>query len=140
MNRLSRIIILLIIIIILISISFHYRIRDRLYQISYDFRNPNPRVNFKDTIQDILQHFQQIKHNELPEEYLNYTKSNQFDYQKLLKGKTYYLIGDHDIYKRIVGNFRIKHFIVKDSLYKQYILGGKDYVTLCKFVSVKLEC
>lgn len=109
----------------LISIAFifiiasYWQTCDYLYQIVYDFNNNNPEVTSKQQIDEILNEFEIVKFDSLDEEYLDYTKSDDSSYKKILIGSSYYVVKRKDINKRIVGKFRIKNFLSKDKYYKK---------------------
>lgn len=109
---------------IIFSISF-WITRDYLFQIIYDLRNENSRVDSKKSIDETLEELEKVKFEELDEEYMNYTKSNESRYRKILINSQYYVVKRKDINRRIVGKFRIKNFLSKDKYYKR-CLYNKD--------------
>ena len=64
-----------------------------------------------------------MKYKDLPDEYKSQTKSNQAPYVKMLQSKSYLIIEEDDIYRKIVGDYRIKDFLPKDQFYKKHILN-----------------
>ncbi len=107
----------------MIVVFFNWRIKDKLFEIRYDWRNDNKAVTSKDEINSILSGFKEIDYEELDEKYLHYTKSNEKKYRRLLRGLKYFEINREDFNKRIVGKFRVKEFICKDDFYKKCIFN-----------------
>ena len=63
--------------------------------------------------------------------YLTWSKSNQSKYKRLLSNSKYLVIKQDDFFKRIVGNFRIKDFVCKDSIFKKCLYdSNKEFYWL----------
>ena len=100
-----------------IVLLFNWRVRDKVFQIRYDLMNKNEVVVSKSQIETILAGIEKISYDQLDEEYLSYTKSDEDKYKKLVKDLPYYKIKRNDLNKKIVGHFRIKDFICTDDYF-----------------------
>ena len=106
------------------------------YASFYDREHPQQPVTSYKQIDEVLKRFQQISYPVLDTNYLQYSRSTETKYRKILESKTYYIIEGEDIYLFLVGNFRVKDFLAKDKFYtnnlhrlgdreKQYLLIDK---------------
>jgi len=91
--------------------------RDKILEHRYDLLHENEAVSSKIAIDSILGTFEKLRFNQLDQNYLSWTKSNKGKYKKILRRSVFRVIKQDDFYKKIVGNFRIKDFVCKDSLY-----------------------
>ncbi len=83
---------------------------------------PNPEVYTQEQLDEILSEFETLDFEELPEEYLEKSKSNHKKYKKHLEDASYLIIQRNDFYKKIAGKFRIRDFVCKDKFYKACLL------------------
>lgn len=97
---------------------FYWRANDLFLQYKYDWTHKNPSVYSTSEISHILDSYTTLPYSKLEQEYLDYTQSNTKKYKGMLSKKKYILIPKTDIYRKIVGNFRIKDFMCKDKYYK----------------------
>lgn len=88
------------------------------FEAKYDWFNNNPPVYSKIKIDEILDSYPSLTLKALDKEYLKYTKSTTSKYKDMLANGRYYPIPKKDLYKKIVGEFRINHFVCKDKYYK----------------------
>ena len=110
----------------------NWRIRDKLFEIKYDFLNNNKEIHTKKEIDLILKEIKKVKYSDLEERYLRYTKSNKKKYQEILKKVTFFEIERKDLNRRIAGRFRLKDFMCKDNYYKNCILQHEEKL-ICAF-------
>lgn len=117
-----------------------YRFRDPILMLRYDFFHKNQFVKGEEQIDKILSQFQSIPYSKLPDSYKKNTLSDQEPYHKMLRRSTYYLVPSADVYKKIVGPYRIKNFMPKDASYKsnQDRIEGKIVWLVDKRVLKKL--
>lgn len=118
----------IIFILVLLSIGalYYYPSRDFLLQTKYDLTHNNPNVNEQESIENILNQFQQIPYAEMEKQYLKNTQQDIAPFNKMLNKAVYYKIPRKDIYQKITGNFRIKDYLPKDDYYKQSLYSKKD--------------
>jgi len=101
---------------------------DPLYQLRYDFKTGQKPVTTITHINKTLESLLKVPATQLPPTYLNYSKYDQKPYTKIAKNKEFYFVENDDRYKFLVGKFRVKDFMTKDSFLKrrknlkQYIL------------------
>jgi len=115
-----------IIIAFLLSISYVVPIRENYLQIKFDLLNDNKPVKSNEEISKILDSLPNVKYDELNSEYKSKSKSDETKYKNLLKAKNYKKISTDDFFKKLVGNFRIKDFVCKDSFYTNSIKNSKN--------------
>lgn len=105
-------------------------------QYKYDLTHRNPPVYSHQKINDILNSYTSIPYSQVEKKYLDYTRSNRRKYKGMLQKKQYIIIPKTDIYRKIVGDFRIKDFLCKDKYYKdnsqELLLGLIDEKLLYK--------
>jgi len=113
-----------------------------MYQLVFDITTRQQPVQTYEEIDEILQQYEQIPVAELNEDYLNWTRINQPKYQKILAKTSFYKIPGKQIFKFIVGDFRIKHLLPQDDIYRYYIRTLKNdapiYLLINKEVLYKL--
>lgn len=99
---------------------------EKLFKWHYDFTSKQEIVTQPETIKSILNSFPTIPFSQLKKEYLTKTKYDKKKYNNLAKGSNFLIIKGIDIFKFIVGSFRIKDFLPKDDFYYENIdaLGG----------------
>jgi len=101
---------------------------DPLYQLRYDFKTGQKPVTTITHINKTLESLLKVPATQLPPTYLNYSKYDQKPYTEIAKNKEFYFVENDDRYKFLVGKFRVKDFMTKDSFLKrrknlkQYIL------------------
>ncbi|MBN4072855.1 DUF882 domain-containing protein [Crocinitomix catalasitica] len=84
----------------------------------YDEKHPQEDVLTRDGIDSVLNSFEQIPYPELSEAYKDSTDP-QRKFTKELNQRELYVITGDEIYKKVIGNYRLKDFLAKDSYYKQ---------------------
>lgn len=93
---------------------------DNFLQYKYDLSHKNEPVYTTNQTNKILKEYPIIPFSRLDKSYVNYTQSNTTKYKGMLSNSQYIVIPKSDIYKKIVGEFRIKDFMCKDKYYKDY--------------------
>lgn len=104
-------------------------LKEKFFEWQYDISNNQEIVTQSKEIKSILNSFPTIPFSQLKKEYLSKTKYDKKKYKKLAKGSNLLIIKGKDIFKFVVGNFRIKDFLPKDDYYYENIdaLGaGKE--------------
>jgi uncharacterized protein YcbK (DUF882 family) len=117
---------LLIVFAFTIGILYYWKTRDALLQVKYDLIHSDEYVDEKAEISKVLERYPLIHYKDMDENYLKETKQDIEPFRSMLAGASYYKIPQEAVYKRIVGNFRIKHFLPKDSFYKQSLVTKFD--------------
>lgn len=92
----------------------------------YDAFHENAYINKQQQIDQILQSFDKRPFALLPSTFKKATKMNLDPYQKLVNGQTFYILHKKDVYRRIVGNIRIKDLISRELEYKHLHYFSKD--------------
>jgi Peptidase M15 len=80
---------------------------------NYDQETKQKEVLSKEAIDDVVSSFETIKFNELSKSYKNYTDPDK-KFRSQLKNKTYRIVKGKDIFKFVVGKFRLKDFLASD--------------------------
>lgn len=126
----------------------YWRTRDWLEIRWYDKLNPQSYIDTKTEIDAVLNSLERIPFSELPQDYLTYTQSEEEPFQKMLNKQTYYKVKGRDIYRKLIGNHRIRDFLPKDRYYSAHLtdLGTEstlylllDKRLLYRFLELKKE-
>ncbi|MCB0515810.1 MAG: D-Ala-D-Ala carboxypeptidase family metallohydrolase [Chitinophagales bacterium] len=105
--------------------------REKYLELTFDFSHQNTRVNSQEEIEKILRSYPTLSFSELNNPYKEWTKSNEDKYKNILKNSQYRLIHQEDFFKKLVGDFRIKDFVCRDSVYRKCLFKKeKDYYWL----------
>ena len=118
----------LIIILFLIAIKINWQVKDKVLELLYDYQYENSEVTTRTKIDEVLSKIGHSNFQSLDSEYLDFTKSNEPSYKKLIQNLNYYKIEQGDLNKKIVGHFRLKEFICKDDYYKDCVLGDEEII------------
>lgn len=100
----------------LITLIWLYGI-ERLEQGIYDLNNENNYVRSQKEIDKILGRFKIVSYDQLPLSFKMRTKMDQAKYQAMVRTQKFYVIHKKDMYRRIVGNYRIKDLFSRDFEY-----------------------
>ena len=121
-NRLYLLQIVLLLVFVSLTLIWQYwRTQDLIGLWVYNLRYEEAYIDSKAEIDQVLQQFEKLSYDKLPDEYKVKTASNKDPYKGMLANKTYYVIrGDH-IYKKLIGDHRIRDFLPKDSFYKRHV-------------------
>jgi len=76
-------------------------------------------------ISEILNSLKSIEFDDLSSKYKESTKSDDSNYIKLLSSKRYMEITSDDFFKKLVGDFRIKNFVCKETYYNKSIRSNE---------------
>ena len=98
--------------------------RDRLLAMQYDLFHDNPAVTNRESVDSILYSLTEKKYGDLDERYLAWSRSDEPKYRKILRGSVYREIKREDFYRRIAGNFRIRDFVCRDSVYRRCLFDA----------------
>ena len=116
-------------IILLLCIAAYFtnwRLRDKLLEWSYDFKNENPDISSKAEIDKALSDLEIITYKDLDQEYLQFSKSNLPKYEKLIRNLKYYKVKRTQLNRKVVGDFRLKEFLCKDHYYRNCVLNRRE--------------
>jgi uncharacterized protein YcbK (DUF882 family) len=109
--------------------------QENIQEWIYDASHNNPKVTRFSQIDSVFQNLEIIAYSDIPKAVLNTTHSSKPQYAKHLKTKTYYKLSRQDFQKKVVGNYRLKHFLTTDALYATTITRNKpNYTCLDKRV------
>ena len=84
----------------------------------YDQETGQKEVLTKEGIDSVLNSFETISYSELGDSYINYSDPYK-NFEPQLKNSTYYVVEGGDIFKFLVGKFRVMDFLPSDGYYKQ---------------------
>jgi hypothetical protein len=82
----------------------------------YDTETGQKEVRTHAQLDSVLATFRQVGYNHLPAAYKAYTDSAEL-HKTMLSGKTYLVVEGKDIFKFLVGRFRVKDFLSRDKYY-----------------------
>lgn len=116
----------------------YWPVRDYLNQWQYDRTHEQSAVTSVTKIQALLAEFERIPYAQLDPSYLSNTLSDQSPYKSMLSAKRYYLIPQADIYRKVVGHYRIKDFLPKDEYYRSHVVSMGDSDKLYWLINPKL--
>lgn len=91
--------------------------KERFYQWQFDKFSQQEIVTSKQDIDNILQEFQSVPFAQLTKEYRAQTQYDLKKYTKLAQDANFLIIKGKDIFKFIVGDFRIKDFLPRDNYF-----------------------
>ena len=97
----------------------YYWLLENHYSKIYDLRNPQQPVTTKAGIDSVLKNFAQVSYTQLDKDYIAYSQSDVEKFKTILQGKIYYVVKGEDIFRFLVGNFRVKEFLVRDNYYSE---------------------
>jgi hypothetical protein len=100
----------------MITLTWFYGI-ERIEQALYDLNHTNTYVRNQKEIDQILSNFKVISFDQLPLSFKKRTKMDQAKYQAMVRTQKFYIIHKKDMYRRIVGDYRIKDLFSRDLAY-----------------------
>lgn len=100
--------------------------REMVQQWIYDINNENSYVAKQRQIDQIVGSFDKKPFALLPYRFKKATKMDLAQYQNLVGDQSFYILRKKDLYKRIVGNIRIKDLISKDLPYSSLHYFSED--------------
>lgn len=104
---------------LVLAINFVPEAREKYLVVKYDLLNNNPTIETEAGIKDILSAYPKLAYGKLDANYKNWSKSSASKYRKILSASRYCVIKQEDFFKKLVGDFRIMHFVCKDSIYNR---------------------
>ena len=108
-----------------VSYLFFWRVKRVVNGYLYDWSHTNPPIESIKGVDQILAEYDQISYNDLNENFLKKTQSHQPEFRTMLRKSTYYKIPTKDIYRRIVGPFRIYNFVSRDAFFRKSPFSSK---------------
>ena len=94
---------------------------EKFHEWQYDLTHKQAIITQSEKVKSILNSFPTIPFSQLKKEYLSKTKYEEKKYKNLAKGSNLLIIKGKDVFKFIVGSFRIKDFLPKDDYYYENI-------------------
>jgi len=110
-----------IIVIIAVAASIPWQVKDFVFQVTFDLFYENPVVESKEIVDEILTSFERVEINILEKDFRVKSKIDDLPYRNMLQGSKYYLVPQKEVYRRIVGNTRIKDLMSRDHFYMEAI-------------------
>lgn len=98
-------------------------LNEKFHQYQFDISTGQKIVTSKTNIDNIYNEFKTIKFSKFDDQYLSHTKYDIKKYKNLVKDANFLIVKGKDIFKYIVGNFRIKDFMPRDDYYYSNIDG-----------------
>ena len=86
------------------------------HEKKFDKESGQEEVLTKESIDAVVDGFETISFSELNEKYKSYTDP-QKKFRSALANKTYHIVRGDDIYKYVVGKYRVKNFLTMDDYY-----------------------
>lgn len=83
----------------------------------YDDEHGSKEILTKDGINEVLRTLELVSYDELPNSYLDYSDPFR-QHENKVKHRKWYVIEGEDIFKIIVGKFRIGYFLPRDKFYE----------------------
>lgn len=112
----------------LIGSFFFFETKNYWLQFYFDATQDNPAVTSKADIDKVLHQFETISYKKLDKAYLDHTLSNDKRFKNMLRKSTYYKVPQSALNQKLVGHFRIKHFMGKDQYLRDCVLGRVDTI------------
>ncbi|MEM6965959.1 MAG: D-Ala-D-Ala carboxypeptidase family metallohydrolase [Bacteroidota bacterium] len=94
-----------------------HRLKAAFYQWQFDKLSRQKAVTSKKKIDAVLAQFEKVHFSKMEKEYLTYTKFNQKKYRKLAQTSHFLIVEGKDIFRYLVGEFRVKDFLPRDKDY-----------------------
>ncbi|MEN0046260.1 MAG: D-Ala-D-Ala carboxypeptidase family metallohydrolase [Bacteroidota bacterium] len=128
LNKIAKIIFFLILVLAISAFFFHPKTRAIYLEKWYDFTSQQITPNSKESIKAVLNSFENIPFSKLDKAYLSFSKSDDPKYRKLLANTVYRKIYQADLFKKVVGDFRVIDFVVKDQYYQKVLFNKEEYL------------
>ncbi|MEL6671037.1 MAG: D-Ala-D-Ala carboxypeptidase family metallohydrolase [Bacteroidota bacterium] len=113
---------------LLIAAWQYWRVRDWGYLQYYAWTSSEAKVETPADLAEVLKPFERIRFQNLPAAYRSKTLSNEAPFRGILASRRYYVIPRRAIYRKLVGDFRIRDFLPRDRYFKNCILGREASV------------
>lgn len=104
----------------------HWFPRDYIDRAVYDLSHPNTYVATKKQLDELLQDSPRVKGSQLPASYLQDTYLNEPTFGSIKKNTSYYILHKKDVYRRIVGQIRVRDLMPRDEYYQRAFLFSQD--------------
>lgn len=112
---------------LLLPLSYlHWIPRDYIDRSWYDLTHNNSYIANKEQLEDLLKNWTSLKGNQLPKAYLKDTHLSSSKFTAIRNNTHYYLLEKKDVYRRVVGNVRIRDLMPRDEYYKGAFLFSAD--------------
>lgn len=128
LKKVAKIAFLLLLVCVIAIFIFHPRFRVIYLKQWYDLTTYQTNPNSKKSIETVLNSFEQIPFSKLNKDYLESSKSDDPKYRKMLANTVYRRVNQADLFKKIVGDFRVIDFVVKDQYYQTVLFDKKQYL------------
>lgn len=113
-----KLIIPVVAILLIIGLGTYWRTREFAEQVLYDFCFKNEAVANKKVLENTLSEFETSVVQNLPKAYLEASKMQSAPYREMVASCNFYQLKKKDVYRKIVGNIRIKDLMSKDAEYQ----------------------
>lgn len=115
----------------LLAVRFVPEVRERYLEIKYDVLTQQATVESAAEIRAVLNAYPVLSYSALDEGYKSWSKSDVGKYRNTVKHSTYRVIRQEDFFKKLVGDFRIKDFVCRDSIFQSCLMdAGQEYYWL----------
>lgn len=128
MKRIVKVTVLLFIVSSALAAGLYFG-SEQILQIRYDLRNQNRTVTSTAQIDSVFATLSKVKFSDIPVSVLNENHSNKPQYKNKLAKKTFYELSREDLFKKVVADYRLKHFITKDYGYVKTYNKRNSYYT-----------
>jgi hypothetical protein len=106
----------------LLSFVLSWQVRDYVYLYLYDVSNENSAVNNKEGVEGVMSLMKSVPIAELDLEYKKISKVSDPSFSGMHAGARFYIVDPKAIYKRIVGEVRIRDLLSRDEFYRASIM------------------
>lgn len=103
----------------------------------YDLDTGQKEIRTKQQVDSVLGTFERVTYAQLPKSYKQYSDSGDV-HRSILADKVYYAIRGKDIFKYLVGKFRVKDFLPRDKYYVDCLLVPSDSCTQYLLIDPKV--
>jgi len=100
--------------------------KEYFYQWRFDISSGQKIVTAQQDINKIINSFKSVPFSKLEKEYLATTKYNIKKYKDLAKGNSFLIVKGKDIFRFVVGGFRVKDFLPRDKAYFSNLYSLKN--------------
>lgn len=112
---------------LLLSLAYlHWLPRDYVDRVVYDLFHPNPYIATQKQLDEILQELPKVKGSQLPPYYLKETYLNEPSFRSIKRNTSYYILSKKDVYRRIIGQVRVRDLMPRDEYYQSTFLFSRD--------------
>ncbi len=112
--------------------------KEKLDQLLYDMKTQQKIITQQSEIDAVLNKIKTIRYENLPNDYLVYTWSDQEPFKKILSTKSYFIIEKQHFNRFLVGDHRVKYFLPNDKYYKRLVRSFSKGKNLYALIDNKL--